>query len=92
MEDGENGHHIGTPNAKCRVGIIIGKQTGKLLFLCVLNKYCSACAKNVLQEKHRCYSWNVSSPEIETDIILHGFLEAERVHGVQYTKLVGDGF
>lgn len=28
---------------------------------------------------------------METDIILEGFKEAERVHGVRYTKFVGDG-
>ena len=28
---------------------------------------------------------------MESDIILEGFLEAEKVHGVRYTQFVGDG-
>ncbi len=28
---------------------------------------------------------------MEADIILEGFLEAEKVHGVWYMKFVGDG-
>ena len=28
---------------------------------------------------------------METDIILEGFLEAEKMHGVRYTRFVGDG-
>ncbi len=28
---------------------------------------------------------------MEADIIVEGFLEAERVHGVRYMKFVGDG-
>ena len=36
-------------------------------------------------------NWDGSSSEMEMDIILEGFLEAERVHGVRYTRVVGDG-
>ena len=53
--------HKHSYNAKSGVGIIIGKETGKLLYLGVRN-------------------WTASSSEIETDIILEGFLEAEKVH------------
>ena len=28
---------------------------------------------------------------METDILMEGFLEAERVHGVRYTKVIGEG-
>ena len=28
---------------------------------------------------------------METDILLEGFLDAERVHGVRYMKFIGDG-
>ena len=28
---------------------------------------------------------------METDILLEGFMEAERVHGVRYTQFIGDG-
>ena len=84
--------HKHSYNANSGVGIILGKATGKLLYIGVRNKYCSACAQNIPRDKHRCYlNWTKSSSEMETDIILEGFLEAERVHGVRYTKFVGDG-
>ncbi len=84
--------HRHSYNANSGVGIIIGKETSKLLFLGVRNKYCSSCARNIPVDKHRCYrNWSASSSEMETDIILEGFLEAERVHGVRYTKFIGDG-
>ena len=28
---------------------------------------------------------------METDILLEGFMEAERVHGLRYMKFIGDG-
>ncbi len=56
------------------VSIIIGRRTGKLLYVGVRNKHCHACAT-----------------EMEADVIVEGFLEAERVHGVRYMKFVGDG-
>ena len=84
--------HKHSYNANSGVGIIIGKATGKLLYLGVRNKYCSACARNIPRDQHKCFkNWTRSSSEMETDIILEGFLEAERVHGVRYMKFVGDG-
>ena len=45
-------------NANSGVAIIIGKATGKLLYLGVRNKYCSACAQGI--PKHQCYkNWAV---------------------------------
>jgi hypothetical protein len=84
--------HKHSYNAKSGVAIIIGKATGKLLYLGVRNKYCSACEWNIRRDKHTCFkNWDASSSEMETDIILEGFKEAERVHGVRYIKFVGDG-
>ena len=84
--------HKHSYNAKSRVAVIIGKATGKLLFLGVRNKYCAACAQGRSKESHCCFkNWEGSSSEMEADIILEGFLEAERVHGVRYTRVVGDG-
>lgn len=84
--------HKHSYNAKSGVAIIIGTETGKLLYLGVRNKYCQSCARKIPQESHDCYlNWSASSSEMETDIILEGFLEAERVHGVRYNKFVGDG-
>ena len=43
-------------------------------------------------EDHTCYrNWAASSSEMEADIILEGFLEAEGLHGVRYTEYIGDG-
>ena len=78
------------------VGIVIGKKTGKILGIGVRNKYCSTCSlavgKNRDIPEHVCYkNWNLSSPAMEPDIILELFLEGERVHGLRYMTLVGDG-
>ena len=83
--------HKHSYNAKSGVAIIIGKETGKLLFIGVRNKYCHACASGK-KNNHACFrNWNASSSEMETDIILEGFIEAEKVHGVRYTQFIGDG-
>ena len=84
--------HKHSYNAKSGVGIILGKETGKLLYIGVRNKYCTACTQGIPQEKHACFkNWDESSSQMETDIIVEGFKEAERVHGLRYTRLVGDG-
>ncbi len=84
--------HKHSYNANSGVAIIIGKETGKLLYIGVRNKYCHACARNISPDKHACFrNWNKSSSEMETDIILEGFLEAEQVHGVRYIHFIGDG-
>lgn len=84
--------HKHSYNAKSGVAIIIGKETGKLLHIGVRNKYCASCAQNIPLEKHVCFrNWSASSSEMETDILLKGFMEAERVHGIRYTCFIGDG-
>ena len=84
--------HRHSYNAKSGVRIIIGQSTGKLLYLGVRNKYCSSCANGISIDKHKCHkNWEESSSEMEPDIILEGFLAAEKMHGVRYTKFVGDG-
>jgi hypothetical protein len=68
------------------------KETGQLLYIGVSNKYCASCAKNIPKKKHTCYqSWNESSSQMETDIILEGFVEAKKRNGVRYICFVGDG-
>ena len=77
---------------KSRGGVIIGKETGKLLFIGVHNKHCHAYARGIVKEDHTCFrNWSASSSEMETDIILEGFWEVEWVHGVRYTQFIGDG-
>ena len=84
--------HKHSYNANSGVAIIIGKATGKLLHLGVRNKYCSACTFGIPKDKHKCYkNWSSSSSEMEPDIILEGFLAAEKLHGVRYTRFIGDG-
>ena len=84
--------HKHSYNANSGVAIIVGKETGKLLHIGVRNKFCTACAMKIPQDKHKCFrNWNASSSEMETDIIVQGFTEAEKVHGVRYTKFIGDG-
>jgi hypothetical protein len=78
--------HKHSYNAKSLVGIIIGHATGKLLFIGIQNKYCSACAQGISTSKHECYkNWDDSSSEMESDI---GFQQAEATHGVRYLRLV----
>ena len=58
----------------------------------VRNKYCTSCAQGRAKETIRYFkNWDGSSSEIETDIILEGFLEVEKTHGVRYIRFVGDG-
>ena len=88
--------HRHSYNAKSGVGVIIGKETGKILLLGVRNKFCSICsrANNVKQHpaKHTCFrNWNSSSSAMETDIILEGFLKCETQHGLCYISFIGDG-
>lgn len=84
--------HKHTYNAKSGVAIIIGQATGKILFIGVRNKYCTACTQGIPIEKHKCYkNWDHSSSEMETDIILEGFQKSEQMHGVRYMRFIGDG-
>jgi len=84
--------HKHSYNAKSGVAVIIGQQTGKLLHIGVRNKYCSSCAREIPKDQHCCYkNWDSSSSEMETDIILEGFMQAEQLHGVRYMRFIGDG-
>ena len=84
--------HKHSYNANSGVAIIVGKATGKLLHIGVRNKFCTACSLNIAKDQHQCFkNWNASSSEMETDVIVEGFCEAERVHGVRYITMVGDG-
>ena len=87
--------HKHSYNAKSGVGIIIGMETKKLLYIGVRNKYCSVCARaesmGVEAQKHECHkNWQGSSSSMETDIV-QGFREAETKYGLRYTKFIGDG-
>jgi len=69
------------------VGVIIGKHTGKLLYIGVRNNYCAACVNNNKTQKktkHVCFkNWEGVSASMESDIIVEGFNLAEQQHGVR---------
>ena len=84
--------HCHSYNANSGVGIIIGQANGKLLYIGVRNKYCTACTQGIPSEQHTWYkNWAESSSQMEPDIILAGFKQAEAVYGVRYIRFVGDG-
>ena len=88
--------HRHSYNARSGVAVIFGKETKKLLYLAVRNKYCSICsiAENRGQQpqQHACYrNWAGSSGAMESDIISEGFKQSEKAHGVRYMRLIGDG-
>ena len=61
-----------------------------LLHISIKNKYCAGCVSGSSQ--HSCYkNWTASSSAMETDAILEGFQQSEKVHGLRYTSFVGDG-
>ena len=79
-------------NALSGVGVIFGKETKKLLYIGVRNKFCSACEKKGSNKEHECFrNWDGSSSSMESDIILEGFRMAEKQHGLRYTNFIGDG-
>ena len=78
------------------VGVIFGAATQKLLYIWVRIKYSSVCAvhkrKQSPMPEHRCFkNWNRSSCAMKSDIIVAGFKESWRMHGVRYLWLIGDG-
>lgn len=88
--------HKHSYNANSGAGIIIGLETGKILYAGVRNKYCSVCNRAEKQGKppqeHNCYkNWDSPSSSMETDIIVEGFREAESKYGLRYTTFIGDG-
>ncbi|XP_071037671.1 uncharacterized protein [Parasteatoda tepidariorum] len=78
------------------VASIVGQATGKVLFLGVRNKYCCICSrattKQVSPAKHVCYkNWSGSSSAMESDISVEGFNNSIQMHGLIYSKFIGDG-
>jgi len=75
--------HKHSYNAKSGVGVIIGLETQKILFMGVRNKYCSICSHTDNPPPHTCYkNWDGSSSAMESNII------AEEVMGIaQFSPL-----
>ncbi|ESO87071.1 hypothetical protein LOTGIDRAFT_154561 [Lottia gigantea] len=85
--------HKHSYNALGGVGIIIGQVTRKLLHIGIRNKYCYACSLAESRQKDpECFkNWDESSQAMEADVIVEGFMNAEKDHGVRYMRLVADG-
>ena len=83
--------HKHSYNGLSCVGVIFGKETQKLLYIGVRNKFCPVCAKDATKN-HECYkNWSGSSSSMESDIILEGFHKPEQQHGLCYINFIGDG-
>ncbi|KAJ8916477.1 hypothetical protein NQ315_014696, partial [Exocentrus adspersus] len=83
-------------SAASGTAVIIGKHTGKVLFLGVRNKYCSICArgenKGKESRKHICYkNWKGSSTAMEADIVVEGFNDSIITHDLKYKYFIADG-
>ncbi|CAK1589570.1 unnamed protein product [Parnassius mnemosyne] len=75
---------------------IIGKETKKILFLGVKNKYCSICAqdcnKNQTPRAHQCYeNFTGASTAMESTLIVEGFRSSVEMYGLIYGRLISDG-
>ncbi|CAF4944104.1 unnamed protein product [Pieris macdunnoughi] len=74
----------------------MGFRTKKILFIGVRNSYCCICAVAAKGKTevpaHKCYkNWFGPSTQMETDAIVEGFKISVSMHGLKYTKLIGDG-
>lgn len=75
---------------------IIGRRTGKIIFLAVKNKYCLVCAraesKNSPPNEHKCYkNFDGSSCSMEGDIITEGIQQSIPMYGIIYKRMIADG-
>jgi hypothetical protein len=82
-------------NSKSGVAVIVGRFSGKILFVGVKNSFCTICARTkTLKEEprpHECAAnWRGSAPAMEKSILVEGFRESES-HGLRYTTFIGDG-
>ncbi|KAB0802471.1 hypothetical protein PPYR_04657 [Photinus pyralis] len=82
-------------NASSGTAIIVGKLSGKLLYLGVRNKYCSICARAANKQipigQHVCYkNWSGSSSSMEADIVVEGFCRSQEMHGIRYKYFIAD--
>lgn len=80
------------------VAVIVGFETGKVLFIGVRNKYCAFEAKAEQRGKepgeHVCFKdWgrDQSSTAMEKDIIVEGFLCSVEMHNLIYKIVIADG-
>lgn len=75
---------------------IIGRQTKKILFLGIKNKYCCICAQDLHKNRnprvHQCFkNFTGSSTAMESTIIVEGFKLSLEMYGLIYGRLISDG-
>ncbi|CAD0205888.1 unnamed protein product [Chrysodeixis includens] len=75
---------------------IIGRRTGKVVFIGVKNKYCLVCSRaenrKISPPDHRCFkNFEGSSSSMEAEIIAEGFRTSIIMYGVIFKRLIADG-
>lgn len=83
-------------NALSGAAAIIGKKTGKILFLGIKNKYCCICAKAAKEKmdpkEHRCFkNYDGPSTNMESEILVEGFKKSISMYNLIYGRLISDG-
>lgn len=83
-------------DANSGTAVVIGARTGKILSFKTRNKYCKTCAiakgKDIPPKQHTCYkNWTGPSTAMEADMLTESFRESINVHGLVYSRFVGDG-
>ncbi|KAK5643173.1 hypothetical protein RI129_007018 [Pyrocoelia pectoralis] len=72
------------------VACIIGQKTQKILYIGVKNKFCYMCATT--KREHTCFkNFTGSSASMEQAAIVDGFNQSEKIYGIRYKYVVGDG-
>ncbi|KAK7575869.1 hypothetical protein V9T40_007204 [Parthenolecanium corni] len=84
-------------------GVIVGLRTQKVLFMCILNKYCYKCSRRESQKTdftnssvpvtdHVCFkNYEGASSNMEQVALVEGFCCSMQMHGVRYSHMVADG-
>ncbi|KAK4882011.1 hypothetical protein RN001_005330 [Aquatica leii] len=83
-------------NAASGVAVIIGRETKKVLYLGIRNKFCIICTKatnkDIEPAPHTCFkNWAGSSSGMESDIIVEGFCRSIEMHNLRYKQFIADG-
>ena len=76
--------------------IVIGARTKKVIGMAIRNKYCHICndaqQKGIDPKPHKCYRNHTdSAPQMESDMAVQLWILGEKMHGVRYMTLIGDG-
>jgi len=80
----------------CWQGVLIGKQTNKIIFVGTRNRYCYICAVALKNKKdpqsHICHKdFDGPSTGMEQEIIVEGFKTVYEEHKVLINEYLGDG-